>query len=380
MNYKNVSTLLLCFFTLAEMNGQAISSDTDMPAGYWSIPKTSTYFKIGGYVKLDMIHDFNPIGSPDFFDISTIPTDGSKGTNTNFNIKETRLYLDVHTPWKGKEIRTYVEGDFYGTGGAFRLRHAYVEFANKWFAGQYWSNFMDETIIPPTLDFEKPGAYAFLRVPMLKYKHTFSEHAYLAVALEHPSNVGLAPAASGKFETSMPDITLRYRYTKPWGHVQLSGYTGMLTYRYAADESTDQTMLFGLNLSGQWNLFEKDKLIYQALYGPGVARYRNGLLVAPDENGDLKAITDQGFTLGYLHYWNDTWSSFAMYNYGSVDQTGGIPESSVSNLSYFSVNLLWHFTHNAFAGIEYLWGRREDLIGADGTANRLQMSVSYTFN
>ena len=111
-----------------------------------------------------------------------------------------------------------------------------------------------------------------------------------------------------------------------------------------------------------------------------MARYRGGIQAAPDENGDIVAATDQGFTVGYQHFWSDKWSSFAIYNYGSTDDTGGIPASSVADLSYIAVNLLWHFTHNAFAGIEYMYGKRVDQDEADGTANRIQMSVSYTFN
>ena len=114
------------------------------------------------------------------------------------------------------EIRTYVEGDFYGSGGAFRLRHAFVEIDGKWLAGQWWSTFMDENIIPNTLDFEKPGAYAFARHPMLRYKHSFSTDAYFAIAVEQSSINAQAPAQAGNFENPLPDLTARYRITKPW--------------------------------------------------------------------------------------------------------------------------------------------------------------------
>ena len=378
MNSRNIVILFVLLFgaTFMGLNAQ---ETVDLPAGYWSIPKTSSYFKIGGYVKFDMIYDMDPINSPDFFDVSKIPTDGSEGTNFNLNAKETRLFLDIRTPFKSNTIKTYVEGDFYGSSGAFRLRHAYVDIADKLLAGQYWSNFMDESIIPPTLDFEKPGAYAFVRLPMIRYKHKFSDNAYLGIALEAPGNNAIAPPSAGKYETGLPDLTLRFRYTKPWGHVQLSGFGSALTYRYQTG-GTEQTTLYGVNLSGQFNILKKDKLTYQALYGPGIARYRGGILAAPDENGDIVAATDQGFTVGYQHFWSDKWSSFAIYNYGSTDPTGGEPGSSVADLSYIAVNLLWHFTHNAFAGIEYMYGKRVDQDDSDGTANRIQMSVSYTFN
>src|SRR5689334_9874181 len=43
----------------------------------WQVGDTTV--KIGGYVKLDLIHDFDPIGSLNSFDPRTIPTNGLDG-------------------------------------------------------------------------------------------------------------------------------------------------------------------------------------------------------------------------------------------------------------------------------------------------------------
>lgn len=355
-------------------------SESTLPPGWWLIPKTETRFKVGGYVKFDLIHDFNPIGSPDFFDVSKIPTDGSKGRTTHMNAKETRLFLDVRNDSKVGELRAYVEGDFYGSGGAFRLRHAFVEIGDRWLAGQWWSNFMDENIIPNTLDFEKPAAYAFARHPMLRYRHKLSPDAYFAIALEEPSTNAQAPAASGKFESPLPDVTARYRVTKKWGHVQLSGFGAKMVYRYNTG-TTDDLFLYGLNVSGQLNLAkQKDKLIYQVVYGPGVGRFRGGLSAGLDGNGNLEALTDTGFTVGYEHRWSNAFSSLLVYNQGSVNNTEGQPATSLQAAQYAAANLVWYFAPQAFTGIEYLWGLRRDSNEAQGTANRVQLSVRYAFN
>lgn len=355
------------------------AAQADPPPGWWQIPKTTSRIKIGGYVKLDVIHDFDPIASPDFFDVSKIPTDGSKGESTHLHAKETRLFVDVRSPYKNSEIRTYVEGDFYGTGGAFRLRHAFVEINNTWLAGQWWSNFMDESIIPATLDFEKPAAYAFVRHAMLRWKHTLSANSYLAIAIEEPSTNAQAPSSPGKFESPLPDLTARYRLTKTWGHIQLSAFAGQLRYRYAAG-GTENVTLFGGNLSGQWNMFSNDKLIYQVVYGPGIGRYRGGLSAVPDASDNLQATADYGITLGYQHQWSEKWTSLLLINHGGVEDTNGQALSDLSQASYAAANLLYHFTTNAFVGIEYLYGLRKDFSGDEGTANRLQMSIRYTFN
>lgn len=350
------------------------------PPGWWLIPKTKTQMKVGGYVKLDFIHDFNPIASPDFFDVSKIPTDGSQGQSTHLHAKETRLFWDVRTPSKVGELRAYAEGDFYGTNGAFRLRHAFVEIGGKWLAGQWWSNFMDENIIPNTLDFEKPAAYAFKRDAMLRYKHALSEHAYFAVAVEEPSTNAQTPAQPGKFESPLPDITARYRLTKKWGHLQLSAFTAKLVYRFT-DNTKDAVTLYGANLSGQVNFNEsRNKIIYQAVYGQGVGRYRGGLSAGLDDQGNLQALPEGGLTLGLEHQWNAAFSSLLVYNTGFVNNSDGQPGNALKRADYAAANLVWHFAENAFAGVEYLWGLRRDFDDEEGTANRLQLSVRYSFN
>jgi hypothetical protein len=378
---KYVLILALTLIVCVQASGQeAAKTPEEVPPGWWAIPKTSTRFKIGGYVKLDLIHDFNPIGSPDYFDVSSIPTDGSKGESSHLHAKESRVFLDFRSPSKVGELRAYVEGDFYGTSGAFRLRHAFVEINNgKWLAGQWWSNFMDETIIPPTLDFEKPAAYAFARHAMFRWKQALSKDSYLAIAVEEPNTRAQTPTEPGKFESPLPDLTARYRVTKDWGHVQVSGFAAQLRYRYSAGGS-DQVSLFGGNVSGQFNFLKKDKVIYQVVYGPGVGRFRGGYSAGLDANGNLEAITDLGATIGIQHFWNDSFSSLAVYNQGSNGTTEGQPPADISQMNYMAVNLLWHFVDNAFVGLEYLRGTREDIDETEGTANRLQFSVKYTFN
>ncbi len=376
-----LSTALLVVICIGQAFAQTTPAEepVEAPAGWWQIPKTKTILKIGGYVKFDLIRDFNPIASPDFFDVSKIPTDGSEGVNTNLNAKETRVFIDTKTATSIGEVRTYIEGDFYGSGGAFRLRHAFVEINDKWLAGQWWSNFMDESMIPATLDFEKPAAYAFARHPMFRWKQKFSDNSYFALAVEQPSKNAQAPAQQGEFENPLPDLTARYRLTGKWGHFQASAFAAKLQYRFAAG-GTDDVSLYGVNLSGRINFLEHDYFIYQGLYGPGVGRMRGGLSAGLDENGNIEALTDMGFTLGVQHAWVPTVTSLVTYNHGINDNTAGQAGSSLYMTNYFAANLIWHFTERAFAGVEYLYGTREDKNGDTGNANRLQFSVKYSFN
>ena len=374
--------LLICCVLLMHtlmIFGQSEVHKDSLPKGWWYIPKTQVRFKVGGYVKADLIHDFNPIASPDFFDVTKIPTDGSKGQTTHFNVKETRLLADVRTPSKVGEIRGYFEGDFYGSSGAFRIRHAFVEINDKWLVGQYWSNFMDEDIIPNTLDFEKPGAYAFARHGMLRYKAKLSKHSYLSLSIEEPSTSAVAPTDPGKFESPLPDFTARYRYFGKWGHIQVSGFAALLNYRYASGE-VDGLGLYGFNLSGRVNIGKRDYAIAQVVGGPGSARARGGLSAAPDASQNLQALDDLGYTLGFCHYWSPSLSSLFVYNAGGVDNSAGQSASSLHRVTYAAANLLWQFAPNTMAGVEYLYGKRVDKSEASGQANRIQFSVKHSIN
>src|SRR5262245_51546263 len=140
-------------------------------------------FKPGGRIKLDIIRDFKPIGSEDSFDPRTIPLDGSEGGNSNLHAKETRLNLDIRGQAAGKELRMYVETDFYGSSSVLRLRHAYGQYGGL-LAGQTWSTFVDEDNMPRTIDFESPTAFAQIRQAQARWTQKLGSAVTWAAALE----------------------------------------------------------------------------------------------------------------------------------------------------------------------------------------------------
>ena len=366
-------------FVLLFIQAPAQEPTDSVPPGWWKIPKTNSLITIGGYVKFDLIHDLDPINSPNFFDVSKIPTDGSEGTNTHLQANETRLSIDFKTPAGKSNLRAFIEGDFYGTSGAFRLRHAFVEIGGRLLAGQSWSNFIDENIIPPTLDFEKPTAYAFVRHPLIRYKFPTGRKSYIGIALEEPYINVQTPAQPGKMESYLPDFTARYRYTSNWGHIQLSGFAAVVRFRPSSG-STESTGIYGVNLSGRINFLKKDYFIYQVIAGPGISRYRSGKFAAPDANDQLEPISGIGYTAGIRHYWSPAFSSLVLANYGTEDNLSSQPGSDIKSAFYGAVNLIWQFHKSAFAGIEYLHGIRTNFDDAEGKANRIQFSIHVDIN
>ena len=169
-------------------------------------------FKVGGRVKLDIIRDFDPIGSEDSFDPRTIPVDGSEGGNSQLHARETRLFLDMRGPVEGKELRMYVETDFYGSGNVLRLRHAYGSYGGL-LAGQTWSTFLDDNNFPNTIDFESPMAFPSIRQAQLRWTQKLGAKVSWSAAVEDNKSA-IVPA---RRRPGRPNIRCR-----TWQHASAS--------------------------------------------------------------------------------------------------------------------------------------------------------------
>lgn len=341
----------------------------------WQIGETTV--KIGGYIKVDLIHDFDAIGSTGSFDPRTIPTDGSDGTNTLMQARTSRLNLDVHTPTSAGPMRAFIEGDFYGDGNSFRLRHAFATIGPV-LGGQTWSTFMDEDCMPETLDFESPIAFPLVRQAQIRYTHPFDDGGcYMAFALENPDAELQAPTGvMGQTEELMPDLDARFRWAHDRGHVQLGTFLGMARFEPDMGSSDDVT-LWGLNLSTKYATWGADEAFVQLTYGDGVGRYRGGLAAAPDADGNLEAVPVFAVLVGYEHHWSEVYRSTVSYSWGEGDLPEGSASDQSDELQYLAANFIWQFADRAWTGIEYLYGSNEVSDGSDGDASRIQISLRF---
>jgi hypothetical protein len=355
---------------LTSLSAQAEPSPFTFSSGSWQLT-------LGGYLKLDMIHDFDPNSSPDSFDPRSIPVDGSKGSNTRIHARETRLSLRIDGPAKGKDLELFIEGDFYGTGNALRMRHAFAQYGVL-LAGQTWTTFMDERYIPPTIDFETPLAAPLVRQGLLRITTGLSKRTDLAFAIEESDpEILIPPGVQGTTEKPWPDFVTRFRFNHRGGHVQLSGFVGRTRFRGANGATSDVT-IGGVLASAGLGLLEGDVAYAEAGYGPGLGRYRGAPSAAFASSGRLKTVDVLGLTVGYQHYWSPRWSSNAVVSPAWVLSDVGDPATSNDSFNYVAVNLLyWFLEQRAWIGGEYLYGRRELRNGAHGSGNRIQVATSF---
>jgi hypothetical protein len=337
-------------------------------------------FKPGGRVKLDVIRDFKPIGSEDSFDPRTIPLDGSEGTNSNVHAKETRLNLDIRGIVEERELRMFIETDFYGTSSALRLRHAYGSFGGL-LAGQTWSTFVDDDNMPRTIDFEAPMAYASVRQAQARWTQKLTPSFTWAAAVEDNKSAIVIPSnVPGKAEYPMPDVVTRLRWDpSSSSHVMAAAFLGAARFRPTTGDP-DSVTLWGSVLSGKFTTFGKDYVYGIFTIGEGIGRYRGGTTAIPDDTGALHAIGGTAYMGGYEHFWAERWSTNAVYSVTDTWDENFYTDSVTKQLNYGAVNLLyWFLGDRAWTGVEYIYGRRE-MFGADdpnGTAHRVQFAVRF---
>ncbi len=361
--------------------------------GSFKLPGSELSLKFGGRIKLDAIQDFGAIGNTDAFKTSTIPVPESDSDgNSRFHARDTRLHMEARMPSPLGELRGYVEGNFFGDGSSFTLRHAYFE-TDHLLAGQTWTNFMWIGSRPETLDFEGPDGSIFLRQAQLRWTDDLGDLARWSVAVESPtsdvnseaidSGLGLDPALGQGTSAKqvLPDLTAGLLVEKGPGHAYLSAVLRDVAFEGAVDDSV---LGWGLSLSGKYQHSAKGEALFQIAYGEGIARYVEdlrglGLDAGLDASGELEALPTIASFVGYRWHWTDALRSNVLFSSTSVDNSAGQAADVLHETSYAAANLIWSVKKGLELGVETLGGTRENNDGEDSSVQRLQLSATMTF-
>lgn len=378
--------------------------------------ESSGSFEIYGFAQVDYIQDFKRVDPAWDATLrpSKIPTvDGIFGDDGQgiISVRQSRFGVRATQPVGGRDLFVRFEFDLFGVGGdagqtTFRLRHAYGEWGPI-LAGQTNSLFMDGDTFPNTIDYWGPNGMVFLRNPQIRYTYKTGANQF-AIAIEQPSNdidpgnvrlIDSDIAGSLQGDEELPDLTAQWRYTGDWGHVQAAGILRRVGFETAGtpnNEPSDSKVGWGINLTSNIKVFEKDVIHLGAVYGEGIASYMNdgGTDLAPEADvlgppttpgvpniglrGDVVPLL--GLMAYYDHYWNDQFSSSIGYSRVQVDNTNFQEASAFQTAQYASVNLLYTPSDKILMGGEFLWGSREDKDGEEGEDYRLQLTFKYNFS
>lgn len=204
--------------------------------------------------------------------------------------------------------------------------------------------------------------------------------------------------------------------------MQLGGLVRSLGLESADDHIDESAFGWGVSLSGHYTFFQPssnlpDAIYGSATYGVGIAHYISDLHTLSanaassgndaivDNNKFLEPLPDLGYYAGYLHNWADHWRSVVSYSHVTL-YSDGQPVKTEGTLyrfgDYVSANIEWHRvieagnptqsqpspSYGAAAptqqpaqyafniGVEYLYGRFEELSGASGQDQRISLVTS----
>jgi hypothetical protein len=377
-------------------------------------------FELYGFVQLDAIQDFKRV-NPDWdatLRPSRIPTTegefGSDGQSI-FSVRQSRLGAKANGMLAGKPYEAKFEFDLYGTGvdagqTTFRVRHMYGSWGPI-LVGQTNTLWMDADIFPNVVDYWGPPGMVFVRNPQIRFTFLDRNGWKAAVALENPSDdidpgairlIDPDLAANIKADEELPDLTAMVRYGGNWGHVQLGGILrkiGFDTIGTEDNEPEGSETGWGVSLSGSAKV-SLATLRLGVVHGRGIATYMNDggmdlapaaelgpvppiVPVPPEFLGTLlsaEAVKLTGITAYVDLQWTKQLSSALGYSFTKVDNTNFQESTAFHKGSYASGNLLWMPADRILAGVELLWGKREDNDGDEGTDLRLQSTFKFSFS
>lgn len=378
--------------------------------GSFKVPGTDTSVKIGGYVKLDVIEDMGTGYGSNAAKFYAIPLSTSsqaqQNNQTTFGVQQSRFNIETRTPSDFGDIKTLIEVDFDGSaassgntnGYGLRLRHAYGS-VGRVLAGQTWSNFMDPTSMPETLEATGVAGLIFVRQPQVRYTHpvgpvTLSASAEAPVGNQSSvtqnaiTYVNIPTGATAKSAHGvMPDLVARadYKYADK-GYVSLRLLANQLNVDHASGTNNYTAVKYGYGVavSGKQGVMEKDSVLYNFVVGDGTGRYLADIGAAGNYyNTTNYTLKTQGFyagTLGYQHVWTDKLRSnvFAggVRNINSTDYSGATANRYVAS---GHANLIWQPAPSYKVGLEYMHGYRKVESGLEGNLNRLEGSFIYNF-
>ena len=345
--------------------------------------------KFMGSVRVNSYYDFTGMPSTEGFMPYDIPVgeDKIEGLSSVYaGARQSRLGVEGSANTRVGKIKTYIEVDFASRSESLlRLRHAYAEW-NFFKLGYTWSTFMDNASLPSTVDFEGPNSSLNKRLGIIRYERKYGEKNIVGVSVESPQTDYYNPADTllkDKNKQGNFDIAARYKYFEKLGHLQIAGIFRRI--QYLNQLKMDVLYGWGVLMSTNINLNEKNLLYAQYSFGQGIANYYVGFAGRQlDAVYDpvlakmtLKAI--RGGFLTYTHLFSSSWR-FSLTG-GTSDVKGKDFETTdtFKSSKYFASNIFYNPIETIRLGFEITSGSRTNLDLQKGKSTRISLLASFDF-
>lgn len=371
-------------------------TDPKVPQFIFVSPNSKFSLGIGGYVNVTANVDFNGYAEgPDLIpSLIETPNSSINDGQFNFDARHSRLFFKViDKRANGKDVVAYVETDFRGgVSHVLRLRKAYISYAG-FHIGQDWTTMLDLAAFPAMVNFQGPNAAFANRVVMFRYTYEINDRWKMAVAFEEPyfalNKTGL-PVDFEKRPQHSPNIPAYVQYTKGGSHFRLSALLNPMYYYNVMSKDKHTAYGWATQLSGMVKVSSLFSFSFNGLYGEGIGNqcqdlYDEGYTLIP-KAGDPSTLRPLPMVAAYGNL---------IFNISpKVFSTGGYSFSKVIPGTYGSSNMIddwykqgqlvwanvfWNPLPYLQLGVEYNWGKRTNIDGVYGSANRLSAMIQYNF-
>lgn len=345
---------------------------------------------IGGYVKGQMMYDFD--GAIDDNGFTTykipVPLDPAERNRLGADASHSTIYLKLVGQTSLGYLTVYEQTNFSGEDDSYgmQIKQAYVSLGNVT-AGLARSTFVDASAQPPTIDCQGPSGATCGKNVLLRYSRRFDNGFSGAISAEFPKASYTLNEHVEKINQRCPDIpvNLQYAWNNDKSHVRLSGMIRNLSYRNLVKEKNEWSFGWAVQLSGMIRLCDPLTFYYQGAYGKGYAQYINDVsgfdmdLIPDGADGKMKAPAVMGVLGGLKYSFSKKFFVSASYSQCHVYDQGSLGHEGYRYGQYIVANGFYNVLPDMQVGLEYLHGRRNDMGGASGHANRISASVQYSF-
>jgi len=320
-----------------------ITPTADMPA---PVAEITVY----GYVKGDVIYDTKYDSGYTFCGASCLPSAKKTGGHVRLTAKQSRFGIKSKVDTAIGQIRTVVEGDFYGSpfaaNDAFRLRHAYGEWdiTPNWtfLAGQTWYTAGLRTIGISVVDFSGPAGPSYSRRAQVRMTYHDGPMRW-AFAIERPT-----------FESDArwPNLATNFQYDFPGGH-QIEFAADVADYR--GQGNTNNNVGWSVSGGANINLADVAFLTTGVVYGYGEpqALYCVGCVGPKTQPVSGKAVEALGAMVGLNFNINDTTSFNTAFGYFANHKGGWSNNQDMT----VHANIMWKPVSQMKMGWEVIWGQ-----------------------
>lgn len=347
---------------------------------------------IGGVIRMRGWYDFN--GSIDANGFSPylipVPRNPAQTRALGCTPAGTAIYFSIlgrHTPVGN--FMGYIEANFNGYQHTdFHLKKAYFTI-NDFTVGYTTSTFSDPAAEPVVIDGSGANGKMSKTNVLVRYLKTFKNRFSVAGSVEFP---GSATATDNQYTAKLKDYTpdiavmTQYQWDDAVSHVRLSGLFRTLPYRDLVTLRNHTKLGWGVQASCVAKTSRSLTLYGITAVGQGHSSYcgdlsiaPNDLLPVPDKHGAMYTPTALSLIAGAKYnFLENLYMSVALSELRSFTKSGS-PADTYKYGLYGAVNLFWKLAPRLEIGGEYLIGKRMNIDGQRGHANRIDAFVQFSF-